>query len=121
MAQIWGPYNFLLKFVALRCADCRTDASGEFNSFLPINFVQNLTQTTMVELFVQNVEGPGNGSAFLVPETGYGIVSDIDDVLRVTKIYEPLTGLRNSFAEVSHPFPYTLPQNLILSSHTSTL
>ena len=74
--------------------------SGEFDSFLPINFDQNLTHTTMVELFVENVEGPGNGSAFLVPTFGYGIVSDIDDVIRVTKIYKPLTGLKNTFAEV---------------------
>jgi len=76
-----------------------TDLGGEFDSFEQVSFNQNLTQTAMVELFTQNVEGPGNGSAFLVPTTGYSVVSDIDDVLRVTKIYKPLTGLRNSFAE----------------------
>jgi phosphatidate phosphatase APP1 len=54
----------------------------------------------MVELFAQDVDGPGNGTAILVPTSGYSIVSDIDDVLRVTKVYEPLTGLKNSFAEV---------------------
>lgn len=89
------PYNAFLN-----TADSSTDLSGEFDSFLPLNYNANLTQTMTVELFAQNVDGPGNGSAILVPPNGYSIVSDIDDVLRVTKVYEPLTGLKNSFAEV---------------------
>jgi hypothetical protein len=70
---------------------------------VPVQFNQNLTRMTMAELFTQNVSGPGNGSVILVPSRGYSIVSDIDDVLRVTKVYQPLTGLRNSFAEVPLP------------------
>lgn len=41
--------------------------------------------------------GPGNGTAILVPSQGISIVSDIDDVLRITKVYVPTTGLFNSF------------------------
>jgi len=43
----------------------------------------------------------GNATAYLVPEEGLTIVSDIDDILRVTQIYDPAAGLRNSFA-----YPY---------------
>jgi phosphatidate phosphatase APP1 len=40
----------------------------------------------------------GNATAYLVPTDGLTIISDIDDILRVTKIYEPKEGLLNSFA-----------------------
>ena len=43
--------------------------------------------------------GPGNGTAILVPPQGYSVVSDIDDVLRITKVYVPNEGLKNSFVE----------------------
>ena len=43
----------------------------------------------------------GNATAYLVPPTGITIVNDIDDILRVTKIYQPAQGLLNTFA---HPF-----------------
>ncbi|KAA6413534.1 MAG: hypothetical protein FRX48_03280 [Lasallia pustulata] len=44
----------------------------------------------------------GNATAYLVPPEGLTIISDIDDILRVTQIYEPASGLLNSFAR-----PYT--------------
>lgn len=40
----------------------------------------------------------GNASSYFVPEEGLTIISDIDDILRVTKIYQPGEGLQNSFA-----------------------
>ena len=40
----------------------------------------------------------GNATAYLVPPTGLTVISDIDDILRVTKIYQPKEGLLNSFA-----------------------
>lgn len=43
----------------------------------------------------------GNATAYLVPPEGLTIVSDIDDILRVTKIYKPKEGLLNTF---SRPF-----------------
>lgn len=44
-------------------------------------------------------KGPGNSTAILVPTEGISIVSDIDDVLRITKVYVPNQGLFNSFVE----------------------
>jgi phosphatidate phosphatase APP1 len=46
----------------------------------------------------------GNATAYLVPTTGLTIISDIDDILRVTKIYEPKEGLLNSFARDFYPW-----------------
>ena len=46
----------------------------------------------------------GNATAYLVPPTGYTIISDIDDILRVTKIYQPDEGLLNSFAKPFVPW-----------------
>ncbi|BFZ61959.1 hypothetical protein YB2330_003037 [Saitoella coloradoensis] len=79
-----------------------TDTSGEFDEFvmLPSTLgLSNSSTTQHITLYGQNLSGPANGSAILVPTSGYSIVSDIDDVLRITKVYQPLTGLRNSFAE----------------------
>lgn len=47
----------------------------------------------------------GNATSYLVPESGgLTIISDIDDILRVTKIYEPAEGLLNSFARPFTPW-----------------
>lgn len=46
----------------------------------------------------------GNATSYLVPTSGITIVSDIDDILRVTKIYEPAQGLLNSFAKPFVPW-----------------
>ena len=46
----------------------------------------------------------GNATAFLVPPQGITFISDIDDILRVTKIYDPKEGLLNSFAREFTPW-----------------
>jgi phosphatidate phosphatase APP1 len=46
----------------------------------------------------------GNATAYLVPPIGITIISDIDDILRVTKIYQPAQGLLNSFANPFTPW-----------------
>ena len=46
----------------------------------------------------------GNATAYLVPPTGLTVISDIDDILRVTKIYEPKEGLLNTFARPFTPW-----------------
>ncbi|KAJ7066649.1 hypothetical protein C8F01DRAFT_1218625 [Mycena amicta] len=46
----------------------------------------------------------GNATAYLVPSSGLTVISDIDDILRVTKIYEPKEGLLNSFARPFTPW-----------------
>lgn len=46
----------------------------------------------------------GNATSYLVPELGLTIISDIDDILRITKIYQPDEGLLNSFARPFTPW-----------------
>lgn len=79
-----------------------TTIEGDFDAFVPIK-LNGLTpgnETSKIQRLNTHVEGAtlGNGTAYLVPPTGISIVSDIDDILRVTKIYDPKEGLLNSFA-----------------------
>ncbi|KAL7005300.1 hypothetical protein EMMF5_005137 [Cystobasidiomycetes sp. EMM_F5] len=84
----------------------QADNFGEIDQFQVVpglgNMTGNSTQlqnTTIVQLYAQGYSGPGNGSSILVPETGISVISDIDDVLRVTQVYIPQNGLKNSFVE----------------------
>lgn len=49
----------------------------------------------------------GNATSYLVPTNGLTFISDIDDILRVTKIWDPKEGLLNSFAR-----PFTAWDNM---------
>lgn len=88
-----------------------TTAEGDFDAFVPIasNGLTAGNQTTAIQRLNTYVEGAsiGNATAYLVPPTGITVVSDIDDILRVTKIYEPKQGLLNSFA-----VPFTPWENM---------
>lgn len=79
-----------------------TTVEGDFDVFVPIasNGLTAGNETQEIQRMNTYVEGAslGNGTAYLVPTEGLTIVSDIDDILRVTKIYEPAQGLLNSFA-----------------------
>ncbi|KAJ5132001.1 hypothetical protein N7448_006159 [Penicillium atrosanguineum] len=79
-----------------------TTVEGDFDTFVPIksNGLTAGNETSAIQRLNTYVEGAtiGNSTAYLVPPTGLTIVSDIDDILRVTKIYEPEQGLLNSFA-----------------------
>ncbi|KZF20064.1 hypothetical protein L228DRAFT_254208 [Xylona heveae TC161] len=87
----------------------RTTGEGDFDAFVPI---KNVTgggvaagnETNDIQRMNVYATGSeiGNATAYLVPPEGLTIVSDIDDILRITKIYEPKEGLLNSFAR-----PYT--------------
>ncbi|ROV89091.1 hypothetical protein VMCG_09871 [Cytospora schulzeri] len=92
-----------------------TTLEGDFDSFV---ILKNTTgkngghlmpgnETDHVQLLNVYVEGAastGNATAYLVPETGITVISDIDDILRVTKIYDPKEGLLNSFARPFTPW-----------------
>lgn len=71
-------------------------AGNETSSIQALNAYANGTDT-------------GNATAYLVPPTGFTIISDIDDILRVTKIYVPKEGLLNSFARPFTPW-MNMPQ-----------
>lgn len=78
-----------------------TDDVGEIDQFVIVPGLQGESGdgVQIVETGILNATGPGNGTAILVPEQGISIVSDIDDVLRITKVYIPNQGLFNSFVE----------------------
>lgn len=63
-------------------------------------------ETTRVQTLGMRAVGTdsGNATAYLVPPTGVTVVSDIDDILRVTKIWDPREGLLNSFVRPFVPW-----------------
>ena len=85
-----------------------TTDEGDFDGFVPINgqglAAGNTTsQIQRLNVFTSGTD-TGNATAYLVPPTGFTIINDIDDILRVTKIYEPKEGLLNSFARPFTPW-----------------
>ncbi|KAJ5464344.1 uncharacterized protein N7458_000030 [Penicillium daleae] len=85
-----------------------TTAEGDFDAFVPIasNGLTAGNETSAIQRLNTYVDGAsiGNATAYLVPPTGLTVVSDIDDILRITKIYEPKQGLLNSFAKPFTPW-----------------
>jgi hypothetical protein len=81
---------------------------GDFDVFVPINGNGIIpgNETNNVQRMNVHTNGTltGNATAFLVPPTGITFISDIDDILRVTKIYDPKEGLLNSFARAFTPW-----------------
>jgi phosphatidate phosphatase APP1 len=90
-----GTQNFTLPY--------ETTVEGDFDVFVPIKsnglLPGNETQNVQRLNVYTNGTLTGNATAFLLPTQGITFVSDIDDILRVTKIYDPKEGLINSFAK----------------------
>jgi hypothetical protein len=86
----------------------RTTPEGDFDAFVPIQDDSLIpgNQTQQVQRLNVYVNGSdlGNATAYLVPPTGFTVISDIDDILRITKIYQPKEGLLNSFARAFVPW-----------------
>lgn len=81
-----------------------TDSRGEIDGFVQLPASANdlppgntTTQITRLDIHTNGTD-TGNATGYLVPNQGITIISDIDDILRVTKIYQPQEGLLNSFA-----------------------
>ncbi|KAF2759888.1 hypothetical protein EJ05DRAFT_474930 [Pseudovirgaria hyperparasitica] len=88
-----------------------TTAQGDFDSFVVIQNVSGSglmggNETEQIQRLNVYTDGTlsGNATAYLVPPTGLTFISDIDDILRVTKIYDPKEGLLNSFARDFTPW-----------------
>lgn len=79
-----------------------TTGEGDFDSFVQIKDagLKDGNSTSDVQRLNVYTEGTetGNATAYLVPTSGLTVISDIDDILRITKIYQPKEGLLNSFA-----------------------
>ncbi|KAL3421568.1 hypothetical protein PVAG01_08014 [Phlyctema vagabunda] len=91
----------------------QTTSQGDFDQFLILANVSGSdgylapgNQTTDIQRLNVYAEGAsiGNATSYLVPTAGLTIISDIDDILRVTKIYDPAEGLLNSFARPFTPW-----------------
>ncbi|KAI1110964.1 hypothetical protein F5Y14DRAFT_427011 [Nemania sp. NC0429] len=92
----------------------RTTSEGDFDAWLTLKNITgrngghllagNATNRIQALNVYTNGTDAGNATAYLVPPTGFTIVSDIDDILRVTKIYDPKEGLLNSFARPFVPW-----------------
>ncbi|KAI9738790.1 MAG: hypothetical protein M1834_008297 [Cirrosporium novae-zelandiae] len=91
-----------------------TTSEGDFDAFVPIKNVSGSglaagNETKEIQRLNVYATGTdtGNATAYLVPPSGLTVISDIDDILRVTKIYEPKEGLLNTFAR-----PFTQWMNM---------
>ncbi|TVY84815.1 hypothetical protein LSUE1_G002094 [Lachnellula suecica] len=90
-----------------------TTAEGDFDQFLPIANVSGpggyllpgngTSQIQRLNVYTNGTD-TGNATSYLVPTAGLTIISDIDDILRVTRIYQPADGLLNSFAKAFTPW-----------------
>ncbi|MCJ1255660.1 hypothetical protein MMC24_003477 [Lignoscripta atroalba] len=85
-----------------------TTDQGDFDEFIQINSDglapgDTTSDIQRLNVYAQGTE-TGNATAYLVPNRGLTIISDIDDILRVTKIYQPAEGLLNSFARPFVPW-----------------
>lgn len=91
-----------------------TTLEGDFDAFVPL---QNTTgpngghmspgnETSQIQTLNMYTQGTdtGNATAYLVPPTGLTVISDIDDILRVTRIYQPADGILNTFAKPFTPW-----------------
>ncbi|KAI9869185.1 MAG: hypothetical protein M1830_005456, partial [Pleopsidium flavum] len=88
-----------------------TTPEGDFDAFIQIKNVSGSglmagNATSQIQRLNVYTNGTltGNATAYLVPPKGLTIVNDIDDILRITKIYEPKEGLLNSFARPFTPW-----------------
>lgn len=90
-----------------------TTVEGDYDQFVPIESTGlaagNATDQIQEVPIYTNGSLLGNATAYLVPPTGLTFISDIDDILRVTKIYEPATGILNTFANAFTPW-MNMPQ-----------
>lgn len=87
-----------------------TTPEGDFDVFVPIDNASLALTAGIGEippqrlsLYAQGTD-TGNATSYLVSDEGLTVISDIDDILRVTKIYQPKEGLLNSFARPFTPW-----------------
>ncbi|KAG6015877.1 hypothetical protein E4U54_002800 [Claviceps lovelessii] len=96
-----------------------TTIEGDFDEFVLLQnttgpkggFMRPGNETSRIQTLNMYAHGTdsGNATAYLVPSTGLTIISDIDDILRVTKIYQPKEGILNTFARSLVPW-MNMPQ-----------
>jgi phosphatidate phosphatase APP1 len=87
-----------------------TTPEGDFDVFLPLQNSSSGLEPGDGNRVPQrlnvyaNGTDTGNATSYLVSEEGLTVISDIDDILRVTRIYQPKDGLLNTFAKPFTPW-----------------
>jgi Uncharacterized conserved protein (DUF2183) len=85
-----------------------TIEEGDIDGFVVINStgLSKGNETTINQRLAVYAEGTdtGNATSYLVPTQGITVISDIDDILRVTKIWKPSEGIFNTFAKPFTPW-----------------
>ena len=87
-----------------------TTKEGDFDAFVPVQNASGGLQAGVGDIPPQRVNlythgaPDGNATSYLVSDQGLTVISDIDDILRVTKIYQPKQGLLNTFAKPFTPW-----------------
>lgn len=89
-----GVQNLTLPYPTTELGDFDVFVPIALNGLLPGNTTNNVQR---LNVYTNNTL-TGNATAYLVPTEGITFISDIDDILRVTKIYNPKEGLLNTFA-----------------------
>lgn len=92
----------------------KTTAEGDFDAFVQLRnssgtdggYMVPGNETSSIQTLNMYANGTlsGNATAYLVPNEGITILSDIDDILRVTKIYDPKEGILNTFSREFTPW-----------------
>ncbi|KAI4606704.1 uncharacterized protein J4E79_011394 [Alternaria viburni] len=95
-----GVQNLTLPYETTELGDFDVFVPIQSNGLIPGNETNNVQRLNVYT----NGTNSGNATAFLVPSEGITFISDIDDILRVTKIYDPKEGLLNSFARPFTPW-----------------
>ncbi|WEW57924.1 hypothetical protein PRK78_003391 [Emydomyces testavorans] len=104
--QIWPPIRNEVIAPGL------TDFAGDYDFFANLSGVldehllpgDSLNELQSVYLHSNATSNAGIPISYLVPGSGLTIVSDIDDVLRVSTIYHPTEGLRNLLTRPFYPW-----------------
>jgi len=74
--------------------------SGFFNSWCAVNFQIPNGNMTFTQTQGNQTQGNQNqGVIHIGSGTGFVFSLDMDDIIRITRIWQPLTGLRNTFVE----------------------
>jgi len=95
-----------------------TNFTGVFNEFVGVPNVTQPAGSVVDFSAVSPAAVNSTGNVTLVPQTGYSVIADIDDVLRITEIWHPITGLENTFLRPYVPVP-NMPQ--VFSQWNNTL
>lgn len=86
-----------------------TTPEGDFDVFVQLDNSsalysgEGVKPAQRVDVYTQGTD-TGNATSYLFSDQGLTVISDIDDILRITKIYDPKEGLLNTFARPFVPW-----------------